>query len=153
MDFFIHLRRDRGLSVSAIKEYRATLISILTLKGLDLAASQELSMLLRSFSRSVRPGELHPSAWDVALVLQSLTSPPYEPLRTVDEHFLTHKTLFLLALASDKRVGELHALSFRVTHSEGWSEASFRFVTGFVAKTQDASSHDPRFEGFCTGPT
>ena len=36
-----------------------------------------------------------------------------------------------------------------VSHYEGWSEASFCFVPGFVAKTQDASSHDPRFEGFC----
>ena len=36
-----------------------------------------------------------------------------------------------------------------MSHSKGWSEASFRFVPGFVAKTQDASSHDPRFEGFC----
>ena len=99
--------------------------------------------------RSVRLGELRPPTWDVALVLQSLTGPPYEPLWTVDERFLAHKTHFLLALASAKLVGELHALSFRVSHSKGWSEASFRFVPGFVAKTQDASSHDPRFEGFC----
>ena len=31
------------------------------------------TMLLRSFSRSVNPVELRPPAWDVALVLQSLT--------------------------------------------------------------------------------
>ena len=105
VDFFIHLCRDRGLSVSAIKGYHATLNSVLTLKGLDLAASRELSMLFRSFSRSVHPGEQCPPAWDVTLVLQSLTGPPYEPLRTVDERFLAHKTLFLLALASAKRVG------------------------------------------------
>ena len=60
VNFFIHLRKDRGLSVSAIKGYRATLNSVLTLKGLDLAASRELSMLFRSFPRSVCPGELHP---------------------------------------------------------------------------------------------
>ena len=149
VDFFIHLHRDKGLSVSAIKGYRATLNSVLSLKGLDLSTSRELSKLFRSFSRSVPHGELRPPAWDVALVLQSLTGPPYEPLRTVDEVFLAHKTLFLLALASAKHVGELHALSFRVSHSEGWSEASFHFVPGFVAKAQDASSHDPRFEGFC----
>ena len=45
VDFFIHLSRDRGLSVSAIRGYRATLNSVLTLKGLDLAASREHSML------------------------------------------------------------------------------------------------------------
>ena len=36
-------------------------------------------MLLRSFSRSVDPMELRPPAWDVALVLQSLTGASYEP--------------------------------------------------------------------------
>ena len=48
MDFFIHLRKDKGLSVSAIKGYRATLNSVLTLKGLDLSTSRELSMLFRT---------------------------------------------------------------------------------------------------------
>ena len=56
--------------------------------------------------------------------------------------------LFLVALASAKRVGELHALSHRVSHSVGWKEVSFGFVPGFVAKTQDQSSLDPRFESF-----
>ena len=105
-------------------------------------------MLLSSFSRSVAPMELHPPAWDVALVLQSLTGAPYEPLRTCDECFLAQKALFLLALASAKRIGELHALSYRVSHSRGWAEVSFSFVPGFVAKTQDPSSLTPRFEGF-----
>ena len=105
-------------------------------------------MLLRSFSRSVGPVELCPPAWDVTLVFQSLTGAPYEPLRTCDERFLAQKTLFLLALASAKRIGELHALSYRVSHSRNWGEVSFSFVPGFVAKTQDPSSLAPWFEGF-----
>ena len=56
--------------------------------------------------------------------------------------------LFLLALALAKRIGELHALSYSVSHSRGWGEVSFLFVPGFVAKTQDPSSLAPRFEGF-----
>ena len=59
-----------------------------------------------------------------------------------------HRKLFLLALASAKRIGELHALSYRVSHTRNWGEVSFSFVTGFVAKTQDPSSLAPRFEGF-----
>ena len=72
-------------------------------------------MLLRSFSRSVDPVELCPPAWDITLVLQSLTGAPYEPLRTCYECFLAQKMLFLLALASAKRIGELHALSYRLS--------------------------------------
>ena len=59
MDFLIHLRHDKGLSVSAVKGYSSALNSVLALKGRD-----------------------------VALVLQSLTGAPYEPLRTCDERFL-----------------------------------------------------------------
>ena len=148
VDFLIHLRQDKGLSVSAVKGYCSALNSVLALKGRDLAASREITTLLRSFVRSVNPVELRPPAWDVSLVLQSLTWAPYEPLRTCEECFLAQKTLFLLALASAKRIGELHALSYRVSHTRDWGEVSFAFVTGFVAKTQDPSSLAPRFEGF-----
>ena len=105
-------------------------------------------MLFQSFAKSCPTAGLRPPAWDVALVLSSLTTAPYEPLKDAEERLLAHKTLFLLALASAKRVGELHALSHRVSHSAGWSEVSFSFVPGFVAKTQDQSSHDPQFETF-----
>ena len=148
VDFLIHLRQDKGLSVSAVEGYCSALNSVLVLKGRDLAASREITTLLRSFARSVNPVELRPPAWDVSLVLQSLTGAPYEPLRTCEERFLAQKTLFLLALASAKRIGELHALSYRVSHTRDWGEVSFAFVTGFVAKTQDPSSLAPRFEGF-----
>ena len=148
VDFLIHLCHDKGLSVSAVKGYSSALNSFLALKGRDLASSREITMLLRSFSRSVDPVELRPPAWDVSLVLQSLTGGLYEPLRTCEERFLAQKTLFLLALASAKRIGELHALSYRVSHTRNWGEVSFSYVTGFVAKTQDPSSLAPRFEGF-----
>ena len=148
VDFLIHLRLDKGLSVSAVKGYSSALNSVLVLKGRDLAASREIAMLLRNFSRSVNPVELRPPAWDVSLVLQSLTGAPYEPLWTCEECFLAQKTLFLLALASAKRIGELHALSYRVSHTRNCGEVFFSYVTGFVAKTQDPSSLAPRFEGF-----
>ena len=149
MDFLIpvHLRHDKGLSVPAVKGYSSALNSVLALKGWYLASPREITMLLCSFSRSVDPVKLRPPAWDVALVLQSLTGAPYEPLRTCDERFLAQKMLFLLALASAKHIGELHALSFRVAHSRGWGEVSFSFVPGFMAKTQDPSLA-PQFEGF-----
>ena len=91
VDFLIHLRQDKGLSVSAVKGYCSALNSVLSLKGRDLASSREITTLLRSFSRSVNPVELRPPAWDVSLVLQSLTMAPYELLRTCEESFLAQK--------------------------------------------------------------
>ena len=88
MDFLVLLRHGKGLSVSAVKGYRAALNLVFALKGMDLADSRPISMLIRSFLKSVRPEELRPPAWDVTLVLQSFTLAPYEPLRTSDERFL-----------------------------------------------------------------
>ena len=47
VDFLIHLRQDKGLSVSAVNGYSSALNSILALKGRDLASSREITMLLR----------------------------------------------------------------------------------------------------------
>ena len=122
VDFLVNIRRDKGC--------------------------RPISMLIRSFSKSVRPEELRLPAWDVTLVLQSLTRAPYEPLRMSDEFFFTLKMFFLLALASAKQIGELYALSHGISHSRDCGEVSFTFVAGFVAKMQDPSSSAPRFEGF-----
>ena len=73
MNFLVHLCRDKDLSVSAVKSCRSALNSVFALKGMDLADSRPISMLIRSFSKSVRPECLRPPAWDVTLILQSLT--------------------------------------------------------------------------------
>ena len=144
----MHLRRDKGLSVSAVKGYRSALNQVFALRGKDLSACRVLNMLIRSFVVSCPPVEVRPPAWDLSVVLRSLRKAPYEPMSSASERFVGQKALFLLALASSKRVGELHGLSFRVSHTEGWKEVSLSFVPGFVAKTQDPSVHDPRFESF-----
>ena len=85
-------------------------------------------MLLRSFKVSSPPTEVRPPAWDLSLVLVSLKRAPYKPLSAASERFVGLKALFLLALASSKRVGELHGLSYRVFHTRGWKEMSLGFV-------------------------
>ena len=147
-DFLLYLRTEKELSLSAVKGYRSALNHIFSLKGLNLAASPALSMLFKSFSKSCPPKEVCPPAWDVSLVLRSLSKPPYEPLEKASIRDLTLKTVFLLALASAKRVGELHALSFRVSHTAGWKSISFSFLPDFVAKNQDPSKYDERFSSF-----
>ena len=54
-----------------------------------------------------------PSVWNVTLVLKSLTSTLFVPLKQSSDRHLTFKMYFLLALASPKRVGELHNLYMR----------------------------------------
>ena len=62
---------------------------------------------------------LRPPAWDLSKVLKYLVSPAFEPLSQAPFRALTLKTLFLLTLATAKRVGELQALSSVVTFVGG----------------------------------
>ncbi len=55
---------------------------------------------------------------------------------------LTHKTVFLLGLASAKRIGELHALTKDISHTECWTSVTINYDTKFIAKTQDPG--DPK---------
>ena len=66
---------------------------------------------------------LRPPAWDLSKVLTYLVSPAFEPLSQASFCALTLKTLFLLALATAKRVGELQALFRR--HLCGWGCLTF----------------------------
>ena len=51
LDFLVHLQRDKGLPVSAVKGYQSALNSVFAPKGMDLANSREISMLLSNFSK------------------------------------------------------------------------------------------------------
>ena len=50
--------------------------------------------------------------WDLGIVLEALSKPPYKPLQEVSRKHLTLKTVFLLAMSSAGRSSELHALVF-----------------------------------------
>ena len=56
VDFLVHMCCDKGLSISAVKGYCAALNSVFVLKGMDLADCRPISMMVRSFSKSVRLG-------------------------------------------------------------------------------------------------
>ena len=68
-----------------------------------------------------------------------------EPVHSIPLRDLTLKTVFLVALASVKRVSEIHAISKEFRHSSSWSKVFLEPVASFVAKTQDPSKDDHRF--------
>lgn len=49
-------------------------------------------------------------SWDLSVVLDDLTGPPFEPLVSASERILTLKTVLLLALTSLKRIRDLQAM-------------------------------------------
>jgi len=70
-----------------------------------------VSLFLRGALRLRPPTATRAPTWDLPLVLEALSSPPFEPLGQGGLKWLSMKTAFLLAITSAKRVGELHALS------------------------------------------
>ena len=135
-DFFLFLREDKNLSCTAIKGYRSALAQVFIHRGLDISSSPEISMLFRNFEQSIPPRTISQPKWDLNIVLQSLTRPPFEPINSISLRNLTLKTVFLLALATAKRVSEIHGLSYLVAWSADYSSATLEFTPDFVAKTQ-----------------
>ncbi len=110
-DFFLYLFNDKGLKMSTIKGYRAAISKVLKYQGTDISNDDEISLLFRSLDIK-RPTTMSTvPKWDLALALRHLTGPPYEPMHLASPKALTQKTVFLLGLASAKRIGELHALT------------------------------------------
>ena len=131
-DFLCWLRSARGLSMSSIKGYRSMLSAVFRFHLPTLSSHPVLRDLLRSFRLSSAERQLQPPAWDLSVVLRFLNSSVFEPLSEAPLRTLSQKTLFLLALATAKQVGELQALSSVVTFVG--SDACLSYVPQFVAK-------------------
>ena len=142
-DFLFWLRRSRRLSISSIMGYRSMLYFKSVLP--EISTSPVLHDLLRSFQAEALIREVHPPSWDLNVVVIFLRSSSFEPLTTISLRDLTRKTLFLLSLATAKRVGEIQALSRRVSFSS--SSAGLSYVPEFVAKTESALQPIPRSFG------
>ena len=71
-----------------------------------------------------------------------MSGPPFEPLAGASFRNKTRKALFLLAMATAKRVGELQALSFSVSHRG--DDLVLHYDLFFLAKTESVSNPLPR---------
>ena len=94
----------------------------------------DLRDLLRSFrlERPLLSSRVPP--WDLSLVLSFLWGAPFEPLSSCSLRDLMSKFLFLVALATARRVGELHALSAVVSSSGG--DLFLSYLPEFRAKAE-----------------
>ena len=141
------LRSARVLSVSSIRGYRSMLSAVFRFHLPSLSSDPVLRDLLRSFKLSLAERILRPPAWDLSRVLRFLNSSHFEPLSQASLHALSQKTLFLLALATAKRVGALQALSFMVTFVG--LDACLSYVLQFVAKSESLTRSIPSWLSPC----
>ena len=105
----------------------------------------QISLLAGPAAKSL-PREIKPPERNLSLVLKNLICLSNEPVTLSLVKYLAWKICYLLALASAKRISELHGLSYQVRHLKGWKPCTFSFVPDFIAKSQNLSILDPRFE-------
>ncbi len=109
---FLQQGLERRLSPSTLKVYVAAIAANHDpVEGKSVGKHDWVVRFLRGARRLNPPRPPSISSWDLSLVLRALQQGPFEPLQTVEPKFLSMKTLLLLALASIKRVGDLHAFS------------------------------------------
>jgi len=109
---FFQSLMDSGKSVNTIKVYIAAISHFhVSVDGASIGKHPLVSQFLRGAHRLHPRRSMRAPAWDLSIVLHSLTKAPFEHLEQADLKFLTWKRVFLLAICSAKRVGELHSLS------------------------------------------
>ena len=141
-DFLLYFRRSLPLSYSTIASYCSMLSAAFRFVLPELSSHPVLHDLLRSF-RIERPlSSSRLPTWDLLRVLSLLRGSPFEPLESCSLRDLTRKTLFLLSLATVRRVGELQAVSSAVSSSGG--DLFFSYLPEFRAKTESSSNPLPR---------
>ena len=107
-DFLLHLFQDRNLQPGTIDGYRSAIADKLG-NSIYVSKDENLTRLVDSFHRDRPKGRRGIPSWNLSLVLHQLTKAPFEPLKEASLKHLTFKTVFLLALGSDKRRSEIHA--------------------------------------------
>ena len=110
--------------------------------GKDLASSVILRDLIRSMVIKTPVVDRNKVSWNLDVVLQYLLRPPFEPIDRASSLNLLRKTLFLVALATSKRVSELHGLANKVGYMNGDAVVSYQQT--FVAKTENSLRKLPR---------
>ncbi len=136
---FLQYRLDSGSLPSTLKVYVAAIAAFRSPQG---GQSIGRDPMVVSFLKGAR--RLHPPRppsippWDLEVVLRALSQPPFEPLTSVGLKELSLKTTLLLALASAKRIGDLHAFSVDsdcIRFGPGDCSVTLRPRMGYVPKS------------------
>ena len=123
-----------------MKGYRSAIVTTLRPMGLWQEDWNPTIKALIANMKLERPPPIRTvPSWDLAVVLNYLMGPPFEPMEKASIKDLTLKTVFLVALASARRVSEIQALDFNsmrfLTQGDQHS-VELAFCPGFLAKNQ-----------------
>ena len=109
---FLQSLIDKGRTFATLKVYLAAISAChIGFDGKSVWAHPLVSRFMKGAMSKLRVQKSPVPSWDLALVLDSLTGAPFEPMGQVDMKFVSLKVALLLALVTTKRVSDLHALS------------------------------------------
>jgi hypothetical protein len=138
-DFLLQLSSVHHFKPRTIDGYRTAISNtIKSVSDRDLGHDPHLTALIVRLYQECPVVRPIPVDWDLSLVLRVLNCPPFEPLRLAKLKWLTFKTLFLVAFASARRRGELHALIVdRIAHTglDVWKSVTIFSDPTFLSKT------------------
>ena len=111
--FLYYLFGTQGLSPHTIKGSRTCSVSVPIHTGSAATVQAKIisEMITSMELERLKMTPVLPQ-WDLGIVLEALSKPPYEPIWEVSLKHLTLKTIFLLAMASAGRRSQLQALVF-----------------------------------------
>nr|XP_055023529.1 uncharacterized protein LOC129413761 [Misgurnus anguillicaudatus] len=136
---FLQHRMDTGSMPSTLKVYVAAIAAFhAEIGGRSVGKHELITKFLQGARRLRHSRPPTVPSWDLALVLKALTLPPFEPILTVGLKELSLKTVLLLALASAKRIGDLHALSVNaecLQFGPGDCNVTLKPKAGYVPKS------------------
>ena len=148
-DYLLHLRTKKHLKGGTIATYLAAINSVLAIpKDRKVSKIPELQSMLKAFRIEDQKAKFRPPAWELNVVLSRLRGAPYEPLNSSSVAHLTRKTVFLIALATAARVGEIHAIDVtRIKFQRREHGAVFLGLCwDFIAKNQLPGQSDRQFK-------
>ena len=109
---FLQELLDKGRAPSTLKVYVAAIAAFSeTTLGQSIGRNDLVIRFLRGARRLNPPRPPSVPMWDLSTVLAAMKGAPFEPIQSISLKHLSFKTVFLMALASVKRIGDLHALS------------------------------------------
>ncbi|XP_041422215.1 uncharacterized protein LOC121394688 isoform X2 [Xenopus laevis] len=133
---FLQQGLKMGLKLSSLK-VQVSALSILFQSR--LANEDIIRTFLQGVAHIMPPFRPPVAGWDLNLVLEALLDPPFEPLSSVSDTWITYKVVFLVAISSTRRVSELSALSceppYLIFHKD---KAVLRTVPTFLPKVVSA---------------
>ena len=107
-NFFWYLFHDLNRCPSTTEGYRRAIADTLRNSDLHISSNTDITRLVASFYKDKPNVSRSLPTWNLPLVLQKLTQPPFQPKEECTRKLITWKKVFLLTLASGKSSSKIH---------------------------------------------